>query len=72
MKRTGAIICLLLMMMLFSASACFAEAGGLKIDDQYPKDGATGTAIENASIKIWFNQDVRPKSQEIRKANKGH
>lgn len=70
MKRTGAIICLLLMMMLFSASACFAEAGGLKIDDQYPKDGATGTAIENASIKIWFNQDVRPKSQEIRKANK--
>lgn len=70
MKRIGAIICLLLMMVLISASACFAQAGGLKIEEQYPKDGATGTSIENASIKIWFNQDVRPKSQEIRKANK--
>ena len=31
MKSTGVLLCLLLMMMLMSASVCFAEEGGLKI-----------------------------------------
>lgn len=70
MKRIGAILCLALMTVFMSASVCFAGQGDLVIKDQYPKDGATGTAVENASIKIWFNQDVRPKNQNIRKANK--
>ena len=70
MKRIGAILCLSVMLVFMSASVCFAGQGDLAIKDQYPKDGATGTAVENASIKIWFNQDVRPKSKDIRKANK--
>lgn len=70
MKRTAAIICLAVMMVLMAAPTCFAGQGDLAIKDQYPKDGATGTAVENASIKIWFNQDVRPKNQDIRKSNK--
>ncbi|MCB6994274.1 Ig-like domain-containing protein [bacterium 210820-DFI.6.37] len=70
MKRIGAILCLALMTVFMSASVCFAGQGDLVIKDQYPKDGATGTAVENASIKIWFNQDVKPKTQDIRKANK--
>ena len=69
MKRTGVLLCLLLMMMLMSASVCFAEEGGLKIEAQYPENGATGTAVENASLKIWFNQDVRPQSEQVRQAN---
>lgn len=70
MKRIGAILCLSVMLVFMSASVCFAGQGDLAIKDQYPKDGATGTAVENASIKIWFNQDVRPKTKDIRKANK--
>lgn len=69
MKRTGVLLCLLLMMMLMSASVCFAEEGGLKIEAQYPENGATGTAVENASLKMWFNQDVRPQSEQVRQAN---
>ena len=69
MKRTGVLLCLLLMMMLMSASVCFAEEGGLKIEAQSPENGATGTAVENASLKIWFNQDVRPQSEQVRQAN---
>ena len=69
MKRAGVLLCLLLMMMLMSASVCFAEEGGLKIEAQYPENGATGTAAENASLKIWFNQDVRPQSEQVRQAN---
>lgn len=70
MKRIGAILCLALMTLFMSASVCFAGEGDLVIKEQYPKDGATGTAIENASIKVWFNQPVKPKNQNIRKANK--
>lgn len=70
MKRISAILCLALMTVFMSASVCFAGQGDLVIKDQYPKDGATGTAVENVSVKLWFNEDVRPKSQEIRKANK--
>lgn len=70
MKRIGAILCLALMVVFMSASVCFAGQGDLVIKDKYPKDKATGTAVENASIKVWFNQDVRPENKEIRKANK--
>lgn len=70
MKRIGAILCLSVMLVFISASVCFAGQGELTIEEQYPKDGATGTAVENASIKVWFNQEVRPANKEIRKANK--
>lgn len=70
MKRIGAILCLSFILVAMSAPICFAGQGGLTIKDQYPKDGATGTSVENVSVKIWFDQDVRPETQEIRKANK--
>ena len=70
MKRIGAILCLSVMLIMMSVSVCFAGEGDLKINELYPKDGATGTAVESISIKLWFNQDVKPKSQEIRKENK--
>lgn len=72
MKRIGAIVCLCIMLFAMSASACFAKQDGLTIEKQYPEDGATGTSVENVSIKIWFNQDVRPQDQNARKANKKH
>lgn len=70
MKRIGAILCLSFILIAMSAPICLAKQGGLTIKDEYPKNGATGTSVENISVKIWFNQDVRPKTQEIRKANK--
>ena len=70
MKKTGAILCLVMVLFMMSATLCFGTEGGLQIKEQYPADGATGTAIDNAGIKIWFNQDVRPENDDIRKANK--
>lgn len=70
MKRISAIISLVLMMVMMTASFSFAAEGQLKVKEQYPKDGATGMSVENASIKIWFDKDVYPKNKDIRKANK--
>lgn len=69
MKRVGTVICLTLIMMLMSATACFAADGELKIKEQYPRDGATGTSVENVSLKIWFDQDVYPESNKVRESN---
>lgn len=69
MKRISAILCLTVVMLLTSATACFAADGELKIKEQYPADGATGTAVENASLKIWFDQDVFPKNEAVRESN---
>lgn len=70
MKRISAIISLVLMMVMMTASFSFAAEGELKIEKQYPEDGATGMSVENASIKIWFDEDVVPKNDAVRKANK--
>ena len=69
MKRTGKILCLVMVMLMMVSTLCFATDGVLKIEQQYPEDGATGTAIDNAGIKIWFNQDVNPENDKIRKSN---
>ena len=69
MKRRAAIICLTLVMMLMSAATCFAADGELTIKEQYPEDGATGTSVENLSIKIWFDEDVYPTSDKVREKN---
>ena len=69
MKRTGKILCLVMVMLMMASTLCFATDGVLKIEQQYPEDGATGTAIDNAGIKIWFNQDVNPENDKIRKSN---
>ncbi|MBP3384408.1 MAG: Ig-like domain-containing protein [Firmicutes bacterium] len=69
MKRRAAVIFVTLVMMLMSAATCFAGDGELKIKSQYPEDGATGTSVENLSIKIRFDQDVYPASEKVRKNN---
>ncbi len=69
MKRTGAILSLVIVMLMMSATLCFGAESGLQIKEQYPADGATGTAIDNAGIKIWFNQDVVPANEKVRKSN---
>ena len=69
MKRRAAVIFMTLVMMLMSATLCFAAEGELKIKEQYPADGATGTAIDNAGIKIWFDQDVYTTEESKVKAN---
>lgn len=69
-KRIGAVVSLLLIMVMATASFCFAAPEGLVLEKQYPDDGATGTAVENVSVKLWFNKNVRPETKAIRKANK--
>ncbi len=69
MKRRIAVICMTLVMMLMSAATCFAADGELTIKEQYPEDGATGTSVENLSIKIWFDQDVYPANDKVREKN---
>ena len=69
MKKTGAILCLVMVMLMMTSTLCFGTEAGLKINQQYPEDGATGTTIDNAGVKIWFNQDVEPKNDKVRKSN---
>ena len=54
MKKAGAILILIALLITLSTSVCFA-AGGLTIEETYPKDGSTGASIENLGVKILFN-----------------
>lgn len=55
-KRIGAIFAACILMVMMSASVCFA--GTLEIKDSSPKDGATGTAIENLGVKLYFSEPM--------------
>ena len=50
MKRVGKILSLVMLMVVLSTSLGFA--GTLNLMETYPADGATGTAIENVSVKL--------------------
>ena len=82
MKRAGAFLCVLIMAILMMAPSAFAAgtddtAAGdqtaaktdLQLKSSSPEDGATGVAVDNLSVKMYFNKDVRPASDEIKKAN---
>ncbi|MCI8608410.1 MAG: Ig-like domain-containing protein [Firmicutes bacterium] len=58
MKRAGKILSLIVLIIAFSTSLCFAETGTLTLKDTYPKDGATGTAMENMSMKLYFDSQL--------------
>ena len=45
MKRIGAILTTVALIMMLSVSFCFAESG-LTIENTYPEDGSTGASIE--------------------------
>ena len=55
MKRVGKILSLVMLMVVLSTSLCFA--GTLNLTETYPADGATGTSIENVSVKLYFDTD---------------
>ncbi|MGI6203799.1 MAG: Ig-like domain-containing protein [Anaerovoracaceae bacterium] len=56
-KRISALICAAVLVIMTAAPAVLA-AGDLKITEFYPKDGATGTAMQNMDVKIQFSEDV--------------
>lgn len=58
MKRIGRILSLAVILTVFATMFCFAAASGegaLVLNDTYPKDGATGTAVENMGVKLYFD-----------------
>ena len=67
MKRIGAILTTVALIVMLSASLCFADSG-LTIENTYPEDGSTGASIENLGVKIHFNEDLT--EGEVGKANK--
>ena len=79
MKRVSAIICVIMMAVALMAPAAFAaedtsdSAAAAKTDLELvyssPEDGATGVAVDNLSVKMRFNKDVTPASDDIRKSN---
>lgn len=76
MKRTGVIICLMVMIMTMLAPASFATQNdnataakpGFKIVSSTPEDGTKGVSVENLSVKIYFDTDMIP-TKNVRKAN---
>lgn len=75
MKRIGALACLIMMMISILAPASFAandassQKSEFKVVSSTPHDGDQGVAVENLSVKIYFNKEVMPDSDKIRKAN---
>lgn len=61
MKRLGKILSLVVILTVLAAAYGFAAdtqgTGKLVLSDTYPKDGATGTAVENMGIKLYFDGD---------------
>lgn len=58
MKRIGAVICLVLMVVTMTAATCFGADNALKIEKSYPEDGQKSTSIENMSVKLTFNNEM--------------
>ena len=78
MKKAGALICVMIMAVMMMAPAAFAADNSssaataktdLEIVSSSPEDGATGVAVDNLSVKIYFNKDVYPANDKIKKAN---
>lgn len=78
MKRISALICLMIMVVSILAPSCFAAgnndnagagAPSLALESSTPENGAKNVSVENLSVKIYFNEDVIPKTTEIRKSN---
>lgn len=68
MKRIGAMICLVALVVTMTATACFG-ATALKVDKTYPTDGMDNTTKDNMVVKVWFNNPVGEKATQ--KANNG-
>jgi len=62
MKRIGAIISLVVLLVLLSTS--FAFAATFAVTETSPSDGQTGMAIDNMGVKVEFNQPVYSKKYQ--------
>ena len=73
MKRTGALVCLIIMVVSMFAPAVFAEDNSensvLKIESSTPENNATGVSVENLSVKIYFNKEILPESKAVKESN---
>jgi len=58
LKRLSALVCAAALVVMTAAPAAFAATAGLKINEFYPNDGATGTAVTNMDVKICFSENV--------------
>ncbi len=70
MKRIGRIISLAVILTVCATMFCFAENAGegtLALNDTYPKDGATGTAVENMGVKLYFDSTFT--QEKLKSAN---
>lgn len=68
MKRIGAILTTIALIMMLSVSFCFADSG-LTIENTYPEDGSTGASVENLGVKIHFSEEMT--EEVVGKANNG-
>lgn len=55
-KRIGAMLAACMLIVMMSSSVCFA--GTLEIEKSSPKNGETGTAIENLGVKLYFTEPM--------------
>lgn len=56
MKRIGAILTTLALLMVLATGTCFADT--LILEKTYPEDGSKGAAIENMSVKLYFSGNM--------------
>lgn len=60
MKRAGRILSLVIATLMLCTAVCFAAgetAGSFSLVDEYPRDGATGAAMENVGVKLYFDTE---------------
>ncbi len=76
MKRIGALVFALMLVVTMLAPACLAEKtsatkniDNLRIVSSSPEDGKEGAAVDNLSFTIQFDRDVQPASDTIKKSN---
>ena len=77
MKRVCALVCAMIVSLAMMAPAVLAAPTdaaavtdpGFTMVSSSPKDGATGVAVDNFSVKIYFSKEMMPKSNAVRKSN---
>ena len=60
MKRAGRILSLVIATLMLCTAVCFADGiatGNFNLVDEYPRDGATGAAMENVGVKLYFDTE---------------
>ena len=58
MRRIGAVISLIVVLIMSSTTLAF---GALELENSFPEDGGSGYQAMNFAVKLYFNQDVAVK-----------